>query len=65
MGIDRTKYRMLGVGAVDEWYCGLDIGQSVDPSAFAAIQHVVEPLDDWACNDEAKFWKRAKRERCS
>jgi hypothetical protein len=32
----------------ESWVAGLDLGKSVDPTAFAVIQHVRKPLDtDW------------------
>lgn len=35
----------------DDWYLGLDVGQSIDPSAVCALRHVVTPTDEWKPND--------------
>lgn len=43
----RQDRRYLPAKAVDRWIVGLDVGQSIDPSAVSAIQHVVTPVDEW------------------
>lgn len=45
------------------WILGLDIGQSVDPSAVAVLNHVVTPLETWTPNSKAEFWKQDRTEQ--
>lgn len=59
----REDWRRISARARDDWYLGLDIGQSVDPSAVAVLNHVVKPLDDWECNDKRKTYKQLREER--
>lgn len=35
----------------DDWYVGMDVGQSIDPSAVCALRHIVTPTDEWKPND--------------
>jgi len=46
-------WRSIPARAVDRYYVGLDIGQSIDPSAVAVLHHVVKPLDEWVPNAES------------
>jgi hypothetical protein len=62
MALDRATYKKYPVTPRDDWYVGLDVGQSVDPSALAAVNHVVSP-GEWIANDKARTWKQTKIER--
>ena len=62
MVLDRVNWRQIPARAVDRWYVGLDVGQSIDPSAVAVINHVVTP-GEWACDDAKELWRQAKTER--
>jgi hypothetical protein len=64
MALDRVNYRSIPVKPRDDWYVGMDVGQSVDPSALAAINHVVTTNEnDWTCDDKNRIWKQKKIER--
>jgi hypothetical protein len=66
MGIDPRRsheWRSIPARAVDRWYVGLDIGQSIDPSAVCALNHVIVPLDSWQPNAKAETWKQDRTER--
>ena len=62
MALDRVSYRKIGVTARDEWFVGLDIGQSIDPSAVCVLNHVVK-LGDWKCDDAKQLWRQDYEER--
>lgn len=62
MALDRANYQKYPVTERNVFYVGMDVGQSIDPSAIAAVQHVVTP-GEWKCNDEARTWKQEKKER--
>src|SRR6266516_7034895 len=56
-------YRTIPARARSDWYLGLDVGQSIDPSAMCALQHVVTPLEGWELNHKSKTWKQKFTER--
>jgi hypothetical protein len=56
-------WRRIPARRVDRWYVGLDIGQSVDPSAVCALHHIVTPLDTWTPNAKTKTWRQDSVER--
>jgi hypothetical protein len=62
MALDRANYREYPVRPRNDWYVGMDVGQSVDPSALAAVNHIVTP-GEWKYNDTARIWKQQKIER--
>jgi hypothetical protein len=62
MAMNRAEYRKLAVTPRNDWYVGLDVGQSIDPSAIAAINHQVTP-GEWSCDDGKKVWRQASTER--
>jgi hypothetical protein len=62
MALDRANYQKFAVTPRDDWYVGMDVGQSIDPSAIAAVQHVVT-AGEWVANDKARTWKQEKTER--
>lgn len=63
MALDRVSYRKIAARARNNWYVGLDVGQSIDPSAVCALNHVVTPHDEWECSDELRRWRQRKTER--
>ena len=56
-------WRQIPAKPVNRLIVGLDVGQSIDPSAASAIQHIVTPRDEWTPNPKAKFWKQESDER--
>lgn len=48
--------------AVDRWFVGWDIGQSIDPSAVAVLNHRVVPLMEWDTDHEAMVFKQKHTE---
>lgn len=56
-----NDWRQIPARPVDRWYLGLDIGQSVDPSAAAALNHVIKPLGLW--RPQGKTWREDFEER--
>jgi hypothetical protein len=51
-------WREIPARARDEWILGVDLGQSVDPTAICAMHHRVVPLENWSPNLKGKFWKQ-------
>src|SRR5258705_11534775 len=47
----------------DEWVVGLDVGQSIDPSAVCALNHQVIAGSDWIQNDKNQTMTQTKTER--
>ena len=62
MVLDRVSYRKLAVTPRDDWYVGLDIGQAVDPSAVAVVNHKIT-AGEWKCDDSRQQWRQDKTER--
>jgi hypothetical protein len=62
MGLDRANYQKYSVTPRDDWYFGMDVGQSIHPSALAAVQHVIT-AGDWKCDDKNRMWKQEKKQR--
>jgi hypothetical protein len=62
MALNRPDWPQRSVKARDEWFVGLDVGQSIDPSAVCALQHVVTP-GEWVSDDANRFWKQRKTEK--
>jgi hypothetical protein len=54
----KSDWTTQTVRAVDRWYVGWDIGQSIDPSAVAVLRHRVVPLQQWDTNQEAKIFRQ-------
>ena len=63
LNLKRADWPQIHARPVDEFYLGLDIGQSIDPSAVCVLQHVVTPLDDWHQNTKLRHWKQGKTEQ--
>jgi hypothetical protein len=60
----RTRsWRRIECKPVDRWYCGMDVGQANDSSAFCALNHRVVPEPDWIPNERAKALKQKQSER--
>ena len=62
MALNRADWPQYEVAARECWVVGLDVGQSVDPSALCALQHVVTP-GEWVCDDVNRCWRQGKIER--
>jgi hypothetical protein len=56
-------WRQVPARARDDWYVGLDVGQSIDPSAVCALNHVVTSHATWTPNAKGRFWKQDRTER--
>jgi hypothetical protein len=63
VALKRSDYGKIPVRPKDDYYVGLDIGQSVDPSAVAVLNHVVVAGEEWTPDDKARLWRQAKTER--
>ena len=63
MALDRADYRQIPARARDEWIVGLDVGQSIDPSAICALNYRIVPGEDWVLDDRSRVWKQTKTER--
>jgi hypothetical protein len=64
MALDRANYRLIPAKSRDDWHIGLDVGQSIDPSAVCALNHVVKPdPGEWLCDDKARTQKQPFTER--
>lgn len=50
------------ISPVDEFAIGLDIGQSVDPSAISVIHHTITALPTWTVDHKAKVHRQDKAE---
>jgi hypothetical protein len=42
---------------------GVDLGQSIDPTAIGVMHHTCVPLKTWAMNETAQTWKQDRIER--
>src|SRR5262245_3707685 len=62
MALKRANWRQIAVIPRDDWYVGLDVGQSIDSSAVCALNHVVTP-GEWASDDKNQLWRQSKTER--
>jgi len=62
MVMNRSDWPQYAVTPVDRFYVGWDIGQAVDPSALAVIEHIVT-AGDWVANEKTQVWKQSKTER--
>jgi len=60
---DRTGYQVYDCKPIDEWHCGIDIGQANDSSAFAAINYKRIPGGNWDVNDKARTMRQTFTER--
>lgn len=61
--MDVANYRQIAALPLDEWIVGLDIGQSVDPSAVCALNYRVVPGEEWVPNHTARTVRQSKTER--
>lgn len=61
--LNRANWRQIPVRARDDFYLGMDVGQSIDPSAVCVLQHVVTPKDEWLPNEKEHYWKQASQDR--
>jgi hypothetical protein len=59
----RSVWPTVTMRASDRFVLGLDIGQSIDPSAVCVLQHVRRPLGTWVPDDRAKRWRQAVDEK--
>lgn len=57
------SWHQIPCRARNDWFLGLDVGQSIDPSAVCALNHVVTPHDEWTPNLKAETWTQNKTER--
>lgn len=60
--IDPSGWRRTDVRARDEWIVGLDVGQSIDPSAICALNYKVIP-GDYVRDDKNRVLRQSKTER--
>jgi hypothetical protein len=61
--IYRNEWHQIPVRARNDWYLGLDVGQSIDPSAVCVLEHVVTAHDEWLPDEKSHIWKQQKTER--
>jgi hypothetical protein len=59
---DATGWRRTDVRPLDEWIVGLDIGQSIDPSAVCAMNHKVIP-GEHVRDEKNRVMRQSKTER--
>lgn len=62
---DSFGWQRLFAPTIDRWIVGLDVGQSIDPSAVSVLHHTCRPLDEWVPNTFAKHWRQSRIERFS
>lgn len=60
---DPTDWKRIEAKAIDRWYVGLDVGQSIDPSAICALQHQIIPGNEWIRDYKNKITRQTKTER--
>ncbi|MGB7041873.1 MAG: hypothetical protein WBD83_20095, partial [Xanthobacteraceae bacterium] len=56
----RANWPQFPVRAIDKWIVGVDLGQSIDPTAICALHHRVVPLDKWTPNDRRQSWRQER-----
>jgi hypothetical protein len=62
MGIDASGWYRQPARPRDDWILGLDVGQSIDPSAVCVLNHQIVP-GEWIPDHRNKIAKQAKTER--
>lgn len=55
----------LPARSIDRWIVGMDVGQSIDPSAISVLHHTCQPVEEWVPNAFAKHWRQSRIERFS
>lgn len=62
--LNRAHWRQIRAAPkIDRMIVGVDLGQSMDPTAICVLRHRVEPLDKWTANETAKTWRQDRIER--
>jgi hypothetical protein len=59
----RERWSRHWAEADEAFVMGVDLGQSMDPTAIVVLHHTRTPLDTWAVNDEARTTKQNVLER--
>jgi hypothetical protein len=57
-----NSWHRIPARAVDQWFMGVDIGQSSDPTAISVLEHRVIPLNTWTPNRKAQHWKQDRQQ---
>jgi hypothetical protein len=60
---DMSDWRTEYVRERDEWILGFDVGQSIDPSAACALQHVITGTGEMIPNEKTKTLRQGSREQ--
>lgn len=56
-------WRYSEARAVNKWLVGVDLGQSVDPTAICVMNHTVVPGENWTPIDQKHIWRQDRVER--
>lgn len=57
------QWRHYPAKAAEHWIAGLDLGQSMDPSALSVLHHHRTPLDTWIIDEKRHVAKQRVDER--
>jgi hypothetical protein len=57
------SWRRIGAVARDRFFIGVDLGQSVDPTAICVLHHHVTPLDEWTSSKSRRVIEQQVTER--
>lgn len=61
--IDASGWRRQEVRPVNKWIVGLDVGQSIDPSAVCVLNHQIVPGTEWIRDEKTRVSKQSRTER--
>jgi hypothetical protein len=56
--LNRAAWPQTPARAIDRWIVGADLGQSIDPTAVAALNYRVIPLEKWIPDERKKIWRQ-------
>jgi hypothetical protein len=60
---DVTGWRRQDVRYVEKWFCGVDIGQSTDPTAISVLRYTLTPLNTWTPIERTRLRRQDRVER--
>lgn len=60
--IDTNQWNREYVRECDEWIVSMDVGQSIDPSAICALQHIVRGTGEMISNEKTRTVRQGRKE---
>src|SRR5258705_8918923 len=63
MALDKSDWRTEYVRPRHEWILAMDVGQSIDPSAVCALEHIVRGTGEMIPNEQTKTIRQRRVEQ--